>query len=190
MGQNAPKIHEYYPECPEALIVNLARSGDRDAFGELVKRHQSSIRQLLRRCCGDAVLADDLSQQTFFRAWLKIRLLRSAPAFNTWLRRLAVSIWLQSSRKADALRHAAPLEDRQGSGEGAGLEKDLDHALRALTDDMRLCVVLSYHEGLSHSEIAELTELPMGTIKSNIRRGALKLRETLRAYDDTRGDSP
>ncbi len=184
------RIQEYYPECPEALIVGLARSGDRDAFGELVRRHQSSIRQLLRRCSGDDVLADDLAQQTFFHAWLKIRLLRSAEAFNTWLRRLAVSIWLQAARKSDALRHTDPLEDRQSRGDSAGLGRDLDHALGALTDDMRLCVVLSYHEGLSHSEIAVLTELPVGTVKSNIKRGAGRLRESLKAYNNNRKDSP
>ena len=72
------KAHDHYPECPEALIVGLARTGDQDAFAELVRRRQSSIRSLMRRCCGDATLADDLAQQVFLKMWLSIRTLKQA----------------------------------------------------------------------------------------------------------------
>ena len=63
----------YYPECPEAFVVSLARSGDRKAFEELVRRRQSPVRNLIRRFCGDPALADDLSQQVFLKVWLNIR---------------------------------------------------------------------------------------------------------------------
>jgi len=61
---------------------------------------------------------------------------------------------------------------------------DLDRALLTLPDAERLCLVLSYHEGLTHAEIAELTQLPLGTVKSHIRIGAGRLRNTLSAYRD------
>ena len=98
------KAHNYYPECPESLVVKMAWAGDRDAFEDLVRRRQASIRGLMRRCCGDNTLADDLAQQVFLRMWVKIRLLRSVDAFPAWLKRLAISIWLQYLRKHDALR--------------------------------------------------------------------------------------
>jgi RNA polymerase sigma-70 factor (ECF subfamily) len=62
---------------------------------------------------------------------------------------------------------------------------DLDAALAMLADDARLCVVLAYHEGVTHDEISELTGMPVGTVKSHIRRGTLRLREQLAAYTGT-----
>ena len=100
------KAQNYYPNCPEPFVVSLARTGDRLAFEDLVRRRQSSIRGLMRRFCGDSTLADDLAQQVFLRVWLKIRTLKEAKAFPAWLKKLAVSIWLQYLRKNDALRNA------------------------------------------------------------------------------------
>ena len=62
---------------------------------------------------------------------------------------------------------------------------DLDRALATLSDPVRLCIVLSYHERMTHGEIAELTSLPLGTIKSHIRRGTERLQKILSAYRDT-----
>lgn len=177
------KAQDYYPECPEAMIVSLARTGDRNAFAELVKRRQSSVRNLMRRCCGDTTLADDLSQKVFLRLWTKIHTLKQVEAFGAWLKRLAISIWLQYLRKNDALRGAsefAEVERTHSDAVGEGM--DLDHALAALSYPARLCVVLSYQEGMSHREIAALVDLPLGTVKSHIKRGAEQLRQLLSAY--------
>lgn len=155
------------------------------AFEELVRRRQASIRNLMRRCCSDITLADDLSQQVFLQVWLKIHTLKQANAFGGWLKRLAISIWLQHLRKNDALRDAdefADVEDFQSDSASEGM--DLIHALATLPDAVRLCVVLSYHEGMSHAEIAKLAELPLGTVKSHINRGAARLQQLLAAYSD------
>jgi len=93
----------HYAEGPEALVVSLAIKGDRDAFAELVRRRQAWIRTLMRRCCGDLSLADDLSQQVFMQAWRKIRQLKDATRFGGWIKRLAINEWLQYSRKNDPL---------------------------------------------------------------------------------------
>ncbi len=177
---------DYYPDCPEAIIVGFARSGDRSAFAELVRRRQSSIRNLMRRCSGDATLADDLSQQVFLQVWLKIHTLKKANAFGAWLKRLAVSIWLQHVRKKDALRGAGELaEDDLAQHDSTGTRMDLDRALATLSDRVRLCVVLSYHWGMSRREIAEIMELPVGTVKSHVHRGTQRLKQILAAYRDT-----
>jgi RNA polymerase sigma-70 factor (ECF subfamily) len=60
---------------------------------------------------------------------------------------------------------------------------DLDRALARLEPRVRTCVVLSYNEGMSHREIAELTGMPLGTVKTHIRNGALRLQENLSAYE-------
>jgi len=166
------------------MIVALARTGDHSAFEELVRRSQSSIRNLMRRCCNDVVLADDLAQQIFIQVWMKIHTLKKAAAFGGWLKRLAITVWLQHLRKHNVLELAQdidrePLPSPAHSGSAA---MDLDRALALLPDTVRLCVVLSYHEGMSHREIAMLTALVLGTVKSHIKRGTSQLQQLLADY--------
>lgn len=181
-----PAAHDYYPECPEPFLVSLARDGDRNAFAEIVRRRQSATRNLMRRFCNDHSLADDLTQQVFIKVWLGIRKIRKASAFSAWLRRLAVNVWLHHMRKRDALRAAIEMSGREHApGDTTGLGLDLDRALAQLNPSDRLCVVLSYHEGMSHREISELTEMPLGSVKSRVRRGTRQLQQLLSAYDET-----
>ena len=190
------RAQDYYPRCPEAMIVSLARTGDRDAFNELVRRRQSSVRQLMRRCSSksnsDITLADDLAQQVFLQVWLKLHSLKQVEAFGGWLKQIAISIWLQHLRKTSALDDAdawqdetqdAVMSNRQDSpSKLIQTKRDLDQALATLPAHVRLCIVLSYHEGMSHSEITHVTKIPIGTVKSHIKRGTGRLKEILSAY--------
>lgn len=179
---------DHFPKCPEVLVVGLAQNGDRGAFEELVRRRQSPVRNLMRRFCNEPALADDLAQQVFLQVWLRLRTLRRPEAFGAWLRRLAVSVWLQHLRKNDALRNATELSARYtASPQSPAMALDLDDALGSLPETMRLCLVLAYHEGMSHAEIAQATGMPLGTVKSHITRGASRLRQSLSAYDETTG---
>lgn len=183
------KAQDYYPECPEAFLVSLARSGDRSAFEELVRRRQSWLRNLMRRLCNDVTMADDLAQQVLMKTWLNLGQLKKPSAFNAWLKRLAVNVWLHHVRRNDALRGAGELHGTERPrNESPGVGVDLDRALARLEPHIRTCVVLSYNEGMSHREIAEATELPLGTVKTHIRNGAQRLQEILSAYDEVNGD--
>ena len=177
------KAQDYYPKCPEPMIVSLARTGDRRAFEELIRRRQSSVRNLMRRFCGDSTLADDLAQQVFLRVWQKIHTLKKAVALNAWLKRVAVTTWLQYLRKNDALRGADELSEVDlAHNESSGVDMDLDFALSTLPASARLCIVLSYQEGMTHGEIARITDTPLGTVKSHISRGTQKLQQILSPY--------
>ena len=112
-----PRTQGSFANSPEALVVGLARTGDRDAFAELVQRRQSWIRNLMRRCCGDASLADDLAQQAFLQAWRKIRHLQQPGSFGVWLKRLAINVWLQHLRKNDALQDAQYVDEQDVDGQ-------------------------------------------------------------------------
>lgn len=174
------------------MLVGLARRGNRDAFEELVNRRQLWIRNLMRRCCGDVTLADDLAQQVFLQAWRSIPGLQKASRFGAWLKRLAINTWLQHLRKNDPLRQADGPDDSSLAGtDTIGVALDLDTALAQLPADVRTCIVLSYHEGLTHGEIADATGIRLGTVKSHIRRGTGRLREQLRAYgNDPQEEEP
>lgn len=175
-------------KSPESVLVGLSRTGNRDAFAEIVRRRQTWIRNLMRRCCRDAALADDLSQQVFMQAWRTIRQLHDAERFAPWLKRMAINTWLQHKRRRDPLQGA----DEHGESDSTAqpsddIGLDLDRALSTLAVDVRLCIVLAYSEGMTHAEIAEFTGFPLGTVKSHIRRGSQKLQEELAAYLERRG---
>jgi RNA polymerase sigma factor (sigma-70 family) len=166
----------------EISVVLLAMSGDDAAYGELVRRRQDAIRNLLRRLTREPSLADDLAQQTFVHGWQSIRTLKSPGAFAGWLRTIAVNFWLQHVRKGK--REVALDEDLRAEHPSLSRQLDLDAALARLPYDVRLCIVLAYNEGMSHGEISQTTTIPLGTVKSHITRGSARLRELLHAYGD------
>jgi RNA polymerase sigma-70 factor (ECF subfamily) len=172
-------------KSPEVLIVSLARTGDHDAFAELVRRRQAWIRNLMRRCCGDETLGDDLAQQVFLQALQDIRRLRDPRKFNAWLKTLAINIWRRHLRKNDALKFSTEQSEFENTRRDAiGVGMDLEGALATLSAAVRLCVVLFAHEGMTHAEISKHTDLPLGTVKSHIRRGTQRLQQLLNVYAD------
>jgi RNA polymerase sigma factor (sigma-70 family) len=175
-------------QAAESTVVALAMAGDAAAFCELVRRRQVPIRNLLRHLSRDASLADDLAQQVFLKAWRSLSKLRSVAAYGAWLRRLAINTWLEHVRAAAP--PSVELESEQladGAAAGSSDEQiDLDRALSGLAHDERLCLVLAYSEGMSHSEISAATNLPLGTVKSHIKRGGERLRAQLYAYEPAR----
>ena len=166
-------------------MVALAMSGDDNAFEELVRRRQGAIRGLMRQLSGDWAIADDFAQETFLKAWQKLRTLRSPGAFGGWLRRIAVNVFLQHIRRKD-LRKEDPITSEPGSRidkRDPSLRMDLEEALAILRPDERLCVVLAHGERMSHSEVCSATGFPLGTVKSHISRGSAKLRRYLKDVD-------
>lgn len=174
-------------QAAEAVLIALACAGETPAFGEIVKRYQNRVRNFMRRLCNNPDLADDLAQQAFLKAWKSIRQLRSPAAFYGWLKKIMVSIWLEDIRrnKLDFTDSDEP-DQSEAYNSPAGAKIDLDAALVQLSPLMRICVVLAYNEGLSHQEISDVTDIPLGTVKSNISRGAAKLRILLSDYRKTR----
>ena len=170
-------------KAADTLVIALACAGDDSAFAEVMHRRHARVRKFMYHLCRTPSLGDDLAQQVFLTAWRSVKQLRSAAAFDGWLKRIMVTTWLEELRR-NKLAYAAELDaDSMGSYHDTTAERlDLDGALALLPPEARLCVVLAYNDGLSHPEIAALTGLPLGTVKSHIARGAARLRETLAAY--------
>lgn len=170
------------------LIARVMRDDDRNAFAELVRRHQSVLRASLRKMTGGQFeLADDIAQETFILAWKNIRHFRFEAKFSTWLYRIAFNAWQSEVRK----KHELPMdEDKMPEPEPVeseaahtGMRRDLARAMEGLTDGERNTILQCYYNDLSHDEAAYVLGMPLGTVKTNILKAKEKMRARLAAYE-------
>ncbi len=175
------------------LVARVVASGDTHAFGELIRRHQSQVRNFLRKLSHDPVLADDLAQDCFLHAWDKLRTYSGRGTFIGWLMKVAYTTFLQSKRKSkrygEILEEAGHLADAESRSYTEPVDDvtDLDKLLGVLNEEERAVVVMSYACGLSHREISEATDQPVGTIKSLIFRAKEKIRTSFEIEDHKHG---
>ena len=172
------------------LVARVVSSNDTQAFGELIRRHQSQVRNFLRKLAGDFTLADDLAQDSFLHAWDKMSTYSGKGSFIGWLLKVAYTTFLQSKRKSkryaeilDEVGHVADAEAVRYTQPNEEVT-DLDKLLAVLEEGERAVMVMSYACGLSHREISDATDMPVGTVKSVIHRGKEKIRSNfeLKSY--------
>ncbi len=175
------------------LVARAVSGEDTAAFGELVRRHQSHVRNFLRKLAGDYTLADDLAQDCFIHAWDKLQTYSGRGSFIGWLLKVAYTTFLQSKRKskryAEILESAGHVADQESRGQVKPVDEvtDLDRFLEVLTEEERAIMVMSYACGLSHREIGDATDMPVGTVKSVIFRGKEKIRTSFDIKDHQHG---
>ncbi|ACB75851.1 RNA polymerase sigma factor [Opitutus terrae] len=170
------------------LIAGVLARDDRAAFGELVRRHQSMVRNFLRHLTrGDIALADDLAQETFIHAYRQLGRFRGDALFSTWLLGIAHNHWRNARRRqrehVEFSEHHLPAGPAGNASAAVDLRHDLATALRTLSPDEQLAIHLGYEQGLSHTEIATLVDWPLGTVKTHLARSKEKLRHLLAAWN-------
>jgi len=168
----------------EAVLVEKAQSGDRNAYGELVRQHHSGVVNVVYRLCGDAELAQDAAQDAFIRAWLNLPSFRPDTSLRNWLYRIAVNAALDVLRRdtktADTDFETLSMPDPQADPETALLQKEraiaVQQAILTLTEATRAVLVLREYGELSYQEIATALDIPLGTVMSrlNYARNQLK----------------
>lgn len=175
-------------------LVTLVVSGqDTAAFGELVRRHQSQVRNFLRKLAGERSLADDLAQDCFLHAWDKLHTYSGSGSFIGWLLKVAYTTFLQSKRKSkrygEILESAGHVADQESKHVTQPVDEvmDLERFLAVLNEEERSVIVMSYACGLSHREISDATDMPVGTVKSIIFRGKEKIRNRFDIKDHQHG---
>jgi RNA polymerase sigma-70 factor (ECF subfamily) len=166
---------------PDELLVRRAQRGERFAFDKLVERHEQRLYTLAARVLGSRDDAADAVQDALVRAWLALPKFRGDARFSTWLYRITVNAAHDArAKRRDPLVEEPPdpvdPRDRFAERELSG---ELQRALNALDESYRVAVVLYDVLGCSYAEIAELTEVPEGTVKSRIFRGRSELAERL-----------
>lgn len=151
---------------------------DTRAFSELVRRHEQGVRAFLRQLCrGRLDLVDDLAQETFLKAFQRLHQARDGARLRQWFNGIAYREFLMWQRAAkrygEVLDEVARQPEALHEPDPASLE--LDRLLGVLSPSERTAIVLSHGGGLSHSEIADALELPLGTVKSLIARGKARI---------------
>ncbi|WP_310210905.1 RNA polymerase sigma factor [Caulobacter sp. BE264] len=183
MGMERP------PTGHDVELAAQAAGGDRMAYGELVRRHGSAVRGLLRRMGADSATADDLAQDAFMAGFEQVAEFRGDGTFGAWIKKIAARLYLKRVKREARLifsDNVEPLEEisvKDASGDAAS-RIDLDEALKSLSRGERLCVSLCYGADWSHGEAAEALNIPIGTVKSHVKRGLDKLRAKLARPDE------
>jgi RNA polymerase sigma factor (sigma-70 family) len=184
--RQAAEMHPAAPPTDAELILAVLERDDRGAFGELVRRHQSQVRTVLRRLTrGDASLADDLAQEAFVLAWRNLRQFRFQARFSTWLYRIAFNAWQSEVRKKrELLLDLDPDQAPPGSEQAAEIPDiasrvDLERALALLSDGERAAIAACYYADLTHEEAAAALGVPLGTVKTHVMRAKAKLKARL-----------
>jgi len=173
-------------------IILRAKNGDLDAFETLVKKYQKPIYSLCRRMTGEHQSADDLSQETFIKAYISLQKFKDGMSFFSWIRKIAFNNslnYLKKKKKEEPLgiREITVTENFNGSPQESpqeqllrnGMEVKFKEALEALPLDQKTVFILRVFENLSYKAIADLLNLQPGTVMSRLSRSRKKLKTLL-----------
>jgi RNA polymerase sigma-70 factor, ECF subfamily len=185
---------EEFDAAEDLLLMGRLASGDRDAFARLFDRHSSLVLGLLTRMLGDRAAAEEILQETFLQVWQQAR--RFKPELGrprAWIVMMARSRALDRlrsqgarARREDAVYRTAPNLSAEPVGTAALETTERNRSVRAALDtlpaEQRQALELAFFEGLTHTQIAERLQAPLGTVKSRILLGMGKLRQSLATY--------
>jgi RNA polymerase sigma-70 factor (ECF subfamily) len=189
------------PERTDRELVTAAREGDAEAFGLLVRRHQRRVYRLAVHLLKSGAEAEDVTQDTFVRAYGALDRFDGRSEPFTWIYRICVNLSLNALRSRKTRRASSPddpriegllMDNRPGGGSPArsSSDKELGRALvegiDELSDTLRTTLVLVCIDGLSHAEAGEVLGCPEGTVAWRVHEARKKLRGMLseRGFDD------
>jgi RNA polymerase sigma-70 factor (ECF subfamily) len=189
----------HFPEA-DAVLIKAFQSGDRTAFDKLVLRHKDDLFNLVYWFLGDYEEANDCAQDVFIKVYKGLKGFRFEAAFATWLYRIAVntcknrfassafrwrkkSVPIENSRGSDGANPSLVLKNGSPSPlhelERKERSRLIHEAIRALPAEQNAVIVLRDIQGRSYQEIATITGLNLGTVKSRLARGRLELKNKL-----------
>lgn len=172
-------------EMDDRELIVCAQQGDRQAFTELVCRHQNGVVGLIYRMCGDPQQAEDAAQEAFVRVWQNLNSYKPQHAFRSWLYRIAANAALDSLRRErpSAELDSLPLADSSPGPEQAAEENQraaqIRRAIARLSEPLRIVLILREYQEFSYQEISEALDIPTGTVMSRLNAARSQLRQEL-----------
>lgn len=164
----------------------LARSGDADAFEQLVRRHQVTVYRVSVRLLDNPADAEDAAQDAFLQAWRGLQRFRSGSTFSTWLYRIVTNRCLNVLRSrrwsAEMIMQDPPAPAETGPAELSEVRaqlRALQGALGGLTPEQRAAFVLRHLEGGSHEQIAQALDISVPAVKSRLHRARVQLLQAM-----------
>lgn len=189
----AVTLEEQHPK--DADLIEAVLGGDIGAFDGLVLRYQDRLHNVLYRVLHSEEDARDATQEAFVLAYQKLHTFRREAKFYSWLCRVGINNAISRRRRKkvatsslEGLKEAAgtePVDQDTHTQPSRAMElseqqKQIEQAISELSEEFRVVIVLKEIEGLKYEEIAEITNSPVGTIRSRIHRARVELREKLR----------
>jgi RNA polymerase sigma-70 factor (ECF subfamily) len=177
----------------ETELVRMAQRGNTEAYAALVNLHERFVYNLALRSLGNPEDAADAAQDAFVRAWTGLPEFRGESRFRTWLYRIVINLCINRSprlrKDLEALTHDEFPELPSPETVAAKVERRELHAMvhrevERLPEQYRLLISLRYQHELTYEEIANLLDLPLGTVKTGLFRAKERLRESLTVYEE------
>lgn len=174
-------------------LIDRALVGDTDAFDSIVNMHDKSVRPYVVGLCGNKFDSNDILQETYIKAYLNISKYNPQYPMDIWLKRIARNTFIDLKRKEKSITASSLTEndservDSENSPEEmiitAERIKSVEQELSMLPNSYQRIIEMRYFKSLSYSEIAEIMELPMGTVKTHLFRARKLLSEILKNLD-------
>lgn len=177
----------------ERTLIAEAAAGNRSAARALYDAHVERVHRIAYRLCGDADLADDLTQDVFVQLFRRLDQFRGESSFGTWVHRVALTVSLNAMRKVKRFRTRETEIDEAFHHESVDgeIEPDLrdrlSAAIDALPDGIRAALVMHTIEGYSHAEIGEALGIAEGTSKARVFDARARLKKALAPFLKERG---
>ena len=176
----------------DAPLIEQTLKGDPAAFGQLVSKYQDRLFNALVHSVGHTEDARDIVQDAFVQAFVKLDTFHQTSAFYTWLYRIAFNVAASRRRKrkivssVEQVREVSGQEPVDGGAEPSGRmeqqerRRQVREALAQLSEEHRAILVLREMDGYDYEEIAEILDLPVGTVRSRLHRARLQMRNQLK----------
>ncbi|HZD60129.1 MAG TPA: sigma-70 family RNA polymerase sigma factor [Anaerolineae bacterium] len=173
---------------PDGPIIQRYLAGDKGSFNELISRYERYIYNVTYRMTGNATDAADLTQEIFIHLHKKVTSFRGDAAFSTWFYRLAVNYCKDWLRKESRRVSTFDIDEVAVSDGGTGpsqhyeqkeLQELVQSVITTLPEDQRIAIILRDLQGYNYEDIASITGVPVGTVKSRLARARGKLAEKL-----------
>lgn len=191
----------------DEALMELVKAGDEPAFQELMTRYKNRIIGFVQRTVNSRELAEDIAQEAFLRVFTKAYTFRSDGVFSTWLYRIATNLAINELRRRRRVRFVSlqrpvrtgsgdeialdmPDEKERGpavAAERNELQREIARAVAELPVKYRVAFVLRDIQGHSYQKIAEVADVPLGTIKSRVNRARIRFRQLMQPYVEAEG---